>query len=232
LFRLTGDARWHTLFLTTTAFKEERMYLYEWRHHSQADAAFVYLRTDRPGVDAETRRKCLAAILRTADLCAGLSAKSGFGYTRDTPWQPFMNLMGAPRGAVNILRAHALTGKAEYLAAAVLACQSGAGANPSNLCYTTGVGRRSPEHPLVVDQRVTAQPPPPGITVYGPVDVTKARDNFAVKLIAPHTSPPPWEWPVTESWFDVYMHPIVCEYTVHESLGPNAYVWGYLAARE
>ena len=37
-------------------------------------------------------------------------------------------------------------------------------------------------------------------------------------------------WPASESFFDVYRLPILTEYTVQSSIGPNAYNWGYLAA--
>ena len=39
-------------------------------------------------------------------------------------------------------------------------------------------------------------------------------------------------WPGAESYLDVYRYPSQTEYTVQESIGPNAYQWGYLAARK
>jgi len=53
------------------------------------------------------------------------------------------------------------------------------------------------------------------------------------KLI-PHVNitPPIDEWPLTEAYFDIYSWPLMCEYTIHQSLGPTVYVWGYLAARQ
>ena len=38
-------------------------------------------------------------------------------------------------------------------------------------------------------------------------------------------------WPPLECHWDIKMHPAVSEYTVQQTIGPNAYVWGYLAAR-
>jgi len=147
-----------------------------------------------------------------------------------SPWMPFIGLMGAPT-ATNLVRAHIVTGRPEYLRAAVLACQSGAGANPCNVCYTTGVGTSAPRHPLVVDMRITGQAPPPGITVLGPMNLALTKDDWQVKLAAPFCYPPPLDWPTTESYFDVFWLPMICEFTVHQTLGPNIYAWGYLAAR-
>ena len=63
-----------------------------------------------------------------------------------------------------------LTGEAKYLAGAVRACQFGAGANPDNRAYTTGLGPDPVRFPLHVDSGVSGQPAPAGITVYGGSD--------------------------------------------------------------
>ncbi len=39
------------------------------------------------------------------------------------------------------------------------------------------------------------------------------------------------EWPDFASYFDVPTWPMMTEYTISESLGPAALVWGYLAGR-
>jgi endoglucanase len=92
------------------------------------------------------------------------------------------------------------------------------------------VGRRYPLHPLVVDQRVTGQAPPPGITVLGPIDMVRNKDHWAMKFLGTMVSPPPPEWPATEAYFDIYLFPEECEF-VTDYIAMNAYVWGYLAAR-
>jgi hypothetical protein len=38
-------------------------------------------------------------------------------------------------------------------------------------------------------------------------------------------------WPVMESYWDVFWYPLMSEFTVHQTIVPNAFVWGYLAAR-
>ena len=131
--------------------------------------------------------------------------------------------------------AHVLTKDEKYLKGAILACQSGAGANPSNLCFTTGLGHESARHPLHIDSRVRGMEPPPGITVFGPTDITgkdKGWAAWAHEYIQPMCHPNSREWPVIESYWDVFWNPPVCEFTIQRPLAQNAYVWGYLAARK
>ena len=50
----------------------------------------------------------------------------------------------------------------------------------------------------------------------------------AGKFCYPH----PKDWPVLETYWDVFWYPMMCEFTVWQTIAPNAYVWGYLAARK
>ena len=50
----------------------------------------------------------------------------------------------------------------------VRACQYATGANPLNLCFTTGLAKETPEHVFIGDAILTNQPTPPGITPLGP----------------------------------------------------------------
>ncbi|MCE5217614.1 hypothetical protein LLH03_11375, partial [bacterium] len=96
---------------------------------------------------------------------------------------------------------------------------------------TTGVGLHWPQNPLVVDARVSHSAPPPGITVFGPKDTRGTENQFLLKPLRATFQPPPEEWPTTEAYFDLYLYPEINEFTVNSTMGPNAYVWGYLAAR-
>ena len=230
LFRLTGEPRWIELFAATTSLAKPGADLFVWQDHDQGEAAWVIVRTRRPGVDGALREHCRRAILKEADERVAQGRRTGFRWTC-YPWRPFgWGMPSAPDG-LSLARAHRLTGDRRYLEALVLACQAGLGANPSNLCYTTGLGHRSPEHPLHIDSRITHQPPPPGLTVGGPRDVQRDKDGWEHKLLAPACYPPPSQWPNIEAYFDVFWYPTMCEFTVHSPMAPNAYVWGYLAAR-
>ena len=145
-------------------------------------------------------------------------------------------LIGAPRTHI-LFQAHALTGQRKFLRAGILASQYSAGANPNNMVHTTGVGHRNPAMILVKDARVSGQAPPPGITVYGPVDMQDpdgyaGRWEWAIGLMADQVNPNPYEWPTAEAYFDAYNFIPVIEFTVHQSMGPTAYAWGYIAASD
>ena len=45
------------------------------------------------------------------------------------------------------------------------------------------------------------------------------------------SKPAPQEWPTTEAYFDVFFMTAQNELTMDQTMGPNAYVWGFLAAR-
>jgi endoglucanase len=230
LFRITGETKWHEIFVQTTMFKDPQAALAVWEHHEQRDAAFVYARTDRPGMDATIKENTINSIVREADESLKWGDKTGFKWTKKNAWEPIGWGKFAVPQASTLVRAHYLTKEQKYLRGAVLASQTGLGANPANLSYTTGVGHDFPKHPLLIDQRVTGQAVPPGITVFGPMDMEQGGDHWMVKLFAPVTHPAPATWPSIEAYYDVFLFPETNEYVVG-TIASNAYVWGYLAAR-
>jgi len=231
LFRLTGDAQWHDLFLATTFLKDPKADVWKWQSHDQRDAAWVYCRTKQPGTDATIQRNCRSAILREAAERLAAQRRAGFGWLKHA-WRPFGWGVPVVPDADSVVRAHALTGDAKYLRALVLGCQMGAGANPLNLCYTTGLGHRWPQHPLHIDSRITHQPPPPGLTVFGPQDVQRNLNHWGMKLVGRFCFPQVKHWPTMEAYWDVFWYPQVCEFTVQQPMAANAYIWGYLAGRK
>jgi endoglucanase len=231
LFRLTGDARWHELFRETTIFTESGQDMAVWRRQRQVEAPWVYVRTDRPGMDERLRANCRAAIIKEADNRVANGTRTGFHWTKNEHVPVGWGTLGRPDG-VSMLRAHILTGDPRYLRGLVLACQQAAGANPVNMCYTTGLGHYSPEYPLHVDSHVTGRPAPPGITVMGPFDVERHANDWRQQIVADYCYPPVADWPTLEAYWDVHFYAPICEYTIHSTIGPNAYVWGYLAARK
>lgn len=232
LFRLTGDVRWHQIFLQTTLFKDPKQETNVWDQQDQRDAAFVYARLPQAQVNATVRQNAVKAIVREANAIAALTNTTAFKWAKNHPFEPvgWGGGLGAPK-AVAMLRAHALTGNPQYIRASVLSSQFALGANPDNMTYTTGLGHRSPQHPLLVDQRVSAQAPPPGITLYGPFDPAFFGDDWAIKLYGDVMFPDPQAWPAVESYTDIFLFPMASEFTVQQSIAPTAYIWGYLAAR-
>ncbi|MGP1372155.1 MAG: glycoside hydrolase family 9 protein, partial [Almyronema sp.] len=234
LYRLTGDRRWHDLFLATTVFSDPQAPAWKGKSHDQINAAFVYSRLSQFPVNAEVQQNAKAALLAIADNQVEIVNGTGFGWSKFDAYENvgWGGSFGAPE-ATQLLRAHFLTGDRQYLEAGVLANQFSAGANPDNLVYTTGLGQRSPQHPLVIDARVTGQAPPPGITVYGPIDLWRFNNYWVPRrLLVNHMSPSPWKWPTAEAYTDIFLYPAVSEFTIHQTIGPAAYARGYLAARE
>jgi endoglucanase len=231
LWRLTGEAKWHDLYVKTTAFSDPNAETFVWQKHQQREAAWVYARTDNPLINAEIQKNCINALLREADQRADQCHKTGFRWAK-YPWAPTgFGLLSSP-DAVSLVRAHVITGDEKYLKAIVLACQTGAGANPVNICYTTGLGHKSPQHPLHIDSRISLQPPPPGLTVLGPIDLKTHNQAWAQNLVDQFCYPKGRDWPTLEAYWDVFWYPIICEFTVHQPMAANAYVWGYMAARQ
>ncbi len=202
--------------------------LYVWQSHEQREAAWAYLNTHRPAVNRDLQEFCRKATVREAEERLRTQTRTGFGWTKND-WAPPTTTLSVS-DVISVIRAHRLTKDEKYLRAIELACQAGLGANPLNLCYTTGVGRRWPRHPLHLDSRHTGQLPPEGLTVFGPADPTAKNDLFIKTVVAPFCYPPPAQWPVMEAYWDVFWYPIVCEFTVQHPMAANAYTWGYLAA--
>lgn len=229
LYRLTGNETWHRLFIQTSVFNKASP-LKKWKHHDQTDAAFVYLYTRK--TDSLIKRNAEMALLREADQSIRTGDQTAFKWTKRNPWAwlGWGNLT-APE-ASSLIRAHYLTGKQKYLDAVLLATQYGAGANPLNMAFTTGIGQNSPKHPLVQDQRVSAQQPPEGITVNGPLETKRQLEHWLAKQFDKVIYPSHASWPTAEAYFDIYDFAPLNEFTVQSTIGPNAYVWGYLAARK
>ncbi len=230
MYRLTGEDRWHQIFLDTTAFSQPNVELFVWEDHDQRDAPWVYISTQHDGVDEQIRKNCLAAILAEADNRTARADITGFRWTK-YEWMPSAwGAFSAPDGE-SLVRAHVLTGEDKYLRALVLASQTGAGANPVNMCFTTGLGHSSPLNPLHIDSQITHQPPP-GLTVFGPLNAAQGAQDWAHDNLDKTCYPPSREWPVIEAYFDVFWYPAMCEFTVQTPMARNAFTWGHLAARE
>ncbi|MEM7726821.1 MAG: glycoside hydrolase family 9 protein, partial [Cyanobacteria bacterium P01_A01_bin.45] len=231
LYRLTGEDKWHQLFLDTTVFTDSNAKVFQHKSHNQENAAFVYSRTERNDVDKSIQKNALDAISQEANSQIDAVNNTGFKWNKN----PYTSLgwgesLGSPE-ATTLLRAHALTNDQKYLEAGVLASQFSAGANPDNMVYTTGLGYRSPQDPLIVDLQATGDTPPPGITVYGPLD-TQAYGKYWALDKMPEISPNPAKWPVAEGYFDFFYYVPVTEYTIQQTMAPTAYAWGYLAASD
>lgn len=198
------------------------------------EASFIYATLPEGIGDEEIKKACRDSIIASAERAVDFGGKTAFRLTTGDPQMtrtgPYSSFYTIPHN-VELIRAHYLTGDERYLAAAIDAAQFAAGANPTNLCYTTGIGPRCPENVLHHDSRITGQPAPDGITVFGPHGWSWPNGEMIRMLREGNIYPGAFVWPGAESYLDTYRYPCQTEYTVQESIGPNAYQWGYLAAR-
>ena len=236
LYQLTGDPMWHAVFKEESVLTQAEPNLYAWTVANQRDAAFAYARLSPKLADPELKRKAILAIERQAKIALDYAAGNSFNLTTSDPGQPmFLGFYSVPN-AIEVARAHYLTQKPEYLAGVVQATQFASGANPGNQTYTTGIGQNPPVNPLKLDARRTGQPAPVGLTVYGNTDYNQWTDGFQRwplgAGVADACKPSAYEWPIHEAFFDIFLYPAMTEWTMDQTFGPNAYIWGYLAARK
>lgn len=238
LFRLTGDARFHDSFAETLQIDAPGKSLAKWgtrkdnAGYDQADAAFTYLLTDQPGADDAIKATLRQAYLNQANRMVRLGQQTGFAWTVPDASAPLGWGRPATSQGVYLVRAHYLTGDERYLKAAIDTSLFGLGANPDNLVFTTGLGENPIRNPHHRDSYYTGVAAPAGISVYGPFDVERYyKQPGADKTVDPYIWPAWKDWPPTESHTDNYEIYMTNELTVHQTMGPNTYVWGYLHAR-
>jgi endoglucanase len=228
LYRLTNDAKYHQVFLATTVFKSVSAEMWIWEKQDQREACWLYLDTSR-SVDAATKTSARAALLREADLLVKRSGETAYGWARNE-WAPVgWGALGTPNAA-SLIRAHRLTGDAKYLETTLRTTEYGAGANPQNLVFTTGLGLHRVRLPLHCDALSTGAESPSGITIFGPLDLEKFPTDPFLGPLKPFVTPALESWPTTEALFDMSMFATTMEYVVNGPMIESAYAWGYLAA--
>jgi endoglucanase len=203
----------------------------------QHKAVIAYARLPDGAGDAALRDAARQWILEMADSALAFADGNAFGVTTSIPQLPPMGFIGylSTPEMIGAILPHAwlLTRDRKYLAGAVRACQFSSGANPDNQALTTGLGPNPVRFPLHIDSWVTAQPAPAGITVYGISDPAEnyAFDGWAHTWFLQKMVPGSRSWPAHESYWDIYVVPSTNEFTIHQTMIPTAFYWGFLAAR-
>ena len=199
------------------------------------EASFVYCMLPNGLGDEKIKAVCRKEIIDAAERAVSFAKKMPYhlttGETDTANAGPYDAFYTIPQNR-ELIRAHYMTGEDKYLAAAIDAAGFGAGANPDNLCYTTGIGKRFPQNILHHDSRMTGQDAPDGITVFGPHNFNRSDEVLGRILLEDPVWPGVYIWPSMEGYLDIYRDPALTEYTVMETIGPNCYQWGYFAARE
>lgn len=229
LLALTGEAEYRTA--ADVLFTGDR------RPEQVEDLLFAYARLRPDLADAALQQRARADLLKLADGALAFQAGNAWGLATSAPSLPLMGYVGylSVPGMISrcLPRAYILSGEAKYLAGTVTSCGFAAGGNPDNRAYTTGLGPNPVRWPLHIDSLMTGQEAPNGITVYGPCDPATDRDfdRWAHQWYVndKQATPVGRQWPMAEAYFDIYTVPAYNEYTVHQTIGPTAYTWGFLA---
>lgn len=229
LYILSGDARWHEVFKSTSAFSKAQGRTAKWEQFDQGEAIFAYLQLPKEKTDATIRKWGTQAVTNEADELIKAGQATAFGWTGSPAIRIGWGRLTSPRTAIPLIYAYRLTGNAKYVEAMLRACQYATGANPLNLCFTTGVGGNWPKHVFKQDAEVTGQAVPEGITPLGPMEWMLCNNWWLNPKI--RTYPDYKTWPTCEMYIDAGIYTVTCEPTIHNSMTPTFYMWGHLAAR-
>lgn len=218
LYRLTGDKRWHDLFLKTFADRN-------------SESIWVYLRTNRDR-DQVSREQCRIGLLESAQQILDEQQKVAFRWVRrkagneNGAWGLFQR----KDGSEILIRAWQLTGETKYRKGAILSTQMALGANPNNMVYTTGLGRNPMRNILYLDAEVQGKETPDGYPAFGPFNPHSQHKGFnnQMQRVAPFFVPEYHAWPQSEFCLDSgQVHPI--DEHLPDLTGWVVYLYGALA---
>lgn len=236
LYRLTGDTKWHDVFLEDTVLDEPNPNIFVWRDAVQRYQAFFYaaLLPDELA-DTQIRQNAKDGIVKEAAKALAFQEGMAFDIATPDPGKPLHKGFFTAPDAEQQLRAHYLTGDEKFLRNAVLSTNYAAGANPMNTVFTSGINENSIKNALHIDSRNSGRPTPPGITPFGHYDYAEKKDDFVFMInydkYRNRAFPSLDMWPVAESYLDVFNIVMMNEFTVKDPMSQVAYAWGYLAAR-
>ncbi len=243
LYLATGKAQFHEM------FKQQARYLFEldgqkskWpaQYHGtyfnletiEKGAAFThyfasYLIDETLPKDERIRQAARAAVLRKADEQLRRLSTEGFATVSTGSWGAST---GVGRYGDFLIHAWRFTGDTRYRDAAARLADWSLGVNPVGWCFTTGIGSRPPYNPLQLDsyfQFSRGLGPVPGLVIYG---ITEPPGKSAyIKAVTQHLYPPVDHLPaarrVTDGWSVVEQN----EFTVWETMAPNAFLHACLA---
>jgi hypothetical protein len=218
--------------------------------------AALYAYASTPTADPGQRQRAVQILVQRLEEWHNLAPKSGYRLSKH-PYAPVISsqakeivnfsplvhrratlqiflpyyLFGTyttPRETDQLFRTHFLTGDERFLIWGLQTVDASLGHNAHGLSWTTGIGVRAVKWPLSnhslgdgIDQAI------PGITVFGPDWSAKPIDIAA--FLVGHYDPSLASWPAAERFADLSYVPIFNEYTIHDSIVPTTFAFGYLA---
>ncbi|MGE5186968.1 MAG: glycoside hydrolase family 9 protein [Acidobacteriota bacterium] len=222
LFKTTGTAAYETAFASYVG----TIALDDGSPDDTIPALYAYATT--ANADPMRKAMALAALEGRAASWVAWAKQTGYRLVKN-PYAPVnYGSYTTPRDAGLLFRVHSITHDPELLEWGTYACDESLGANADGLSWTTGLGAHAVQHPLQIPSIADGiDAPVPGLTVYGPSSTTSAGGIEGSVLAA--YDPAPAAWPVSNLYADVSYSPILNEFTVHDSIAPTAFAFGYLA---
>ena len=228
LLKATAEAEFDLAFQQRGPFSngDVSFSLADWDSDEVVPALFAYVRA--PAATEPYRSAARRVLVQRAD--AMLRAAQGTGHRLvKHPYAPVgFGSLTTPRGAGLLFRMHALTGAPAYLEWGMHTCDVTLGANAAGRSWVTSLGSSPVARPLHLPSMTDGvDEPVPGLTVYGPSRAEESAGVMGAALAA--LEPPADAWPLAERYVDVAYVPGYSEFTVHESIAPTVFAFGYLA---
>ena len=243
LYLATGEARYHAMFQkqarhffhldgSRTAWPAEYHGTYFNLETIEKGAVFThyfssYLLETNRATDAAIVQAARAAVLRKAGETLEKISGVGFATVSTGSWGAST---GVGRYGDFLIHAYRLTGDERYLEGAMRLADWVLGANPSGRCFTTGLGSDPPLNPLHLDSYFHLQAgrgPVPGLVIYGLTE--PPGEAPYVKAVTQHLYPDMAHLPPARRFTDGWSVVGQNEFTVWETLAPNAFLHACLA---
>jgi endoglucanase len=243
LYLATGEERYHEV------FKRQAGYFFHLQGEKSAwpaeyhgtyfnldtvaqGAAFThyfasYLLDDSRAKDPAVVKAARAAVIAKADETLKKISGPGFATISTGSWGAST---GVGRYGDFLLHAYRLTGEARYLDGARRLADWVLGANPLGRCFTSGLGTYPPLNPLQLDSYFHIQEgrgPVPGLVIYGVTEPPGAAPY--IRAVTQHLYPAMAQLPPARRFTDGWSVVEQNEFTVWETLAPNAFLHACLA---
>ncbi len=178
LYRATGEKRYHRDFLKHFRLLEDaEIDLAGWSDWRLQYATFSYATAGEIELDARALEVARRALRRAAEKMLGFIGQYGYRVARYNP-EIWWGFGGAADYHEPLMRAYLALGEKRYRDAMVHEADTWLGVNPLNMCWITGVGKRSPVNNLHIPQMTDGIPEPvPGIMVFGPQSPDTAKED-------------------------------------------------------
>ena len=234
LYRLTGEARYETVFLADTKSVNSNSLV----DGENRYAVWLYCLGGKSSAPADLDR-LRAAVIHTADVTAIETPARRALKWGGNPYFPMLVGQQTTPMVLDAAVARALAARGQplkakaYLDTLVRSCDYVLGANSLNMTWVTGVGPRSPAEVFHLDAWYNGgKGYHPGLIPYGPWKKQKALGQGPWDSDWPNATVYPAidQWPGNERWFSNRCSPTTGEFTVHQNIAPAAAVFGVLCA--